>query len=210
MIKICGIKTLTALKACESNGADLVGFVHFEKSPRHVSLSLASELAKTWLKTVVLLVNPTLKLCEEVVRQVNPNYIQLHGEETPAFCTSVKSLGVKVIKALPIESYQDLSQILHFKPIADIILLDAKPPKGAIIPGGNGLSFDWKLLEKLDLTSQFMLSGGLTPLNVETAIKQTHVSAVDVSSGVEKTRGEKDLEQIARFIEVAKRGFKPC
>jgi phosphoribosylanthranilate isomerase len=203
IIKICGIKTLPILEAAIEAGADMVGFVHFPRSPRHVDIetlqSLVSE-ARGRVETCVLLVNPD-NSCVVEVAALGPDWIQLHGPETPHRVEAIRQeAGVSIMKALPIAQADDLEQAKAFADVADRLLFDAKPPKGADRPGGNGAPFDWSLLEGLSIEQGFMLSGGLTPDNVAEAIGRVRPMGIDVSSGVESTLGVKDAGLIRRFI----------
>lgn len=202
-VKICGLSTPGTLDAALSAGADLVGFVHFPKSPRHVALETArilSEQAEGRAERVVLLVDPDDALIDAALGAVDPDWIQLHGHETPERVAAIRDRsGRPVMKALGVSTHSDLAAIAAHG-AADRILLDAKPPPDAALPGGNGLAFDWDLLAGLDLPAGTMLSGGLTPGNVAEALARTGLRAVDVSSGVETRAGEKSPERIAAFI----------
>jgi phosphoribosylanthranilate isomerase len=207
IIKICGIKTPDILEAAIEAGTDMVGFMHFVRSPRHVSIeevaSLISE-ARGRVETCVVLVNPD-NSCVAEVAALGPDWIQLHGPETPHRVAAIRAeAGVEIMKALPIGSAEDVAHVASFVEVADRILLDAKPPKGAERPGGLGETFDWTLLKALDPELEFMLSGGLTPDNVAAAIKTVRPFAVDVSSGVETAPGVKDARLIQAFIRNAR------
>ncbi|WP_375451201.1 phosphoribosylanthranilate isomerase [uncultured Devosia sp.] len=207
IIKICGIKTPDILEATIAAGADMVGFMHFVRSPRHVSIeevaSLISE-ARGRVQTCVVLVNPD-NSCVAEVAALGPDWIQLHGPETPHRVEAIRAeAGVEIMKVLPIGSPEDVAHVADFVDVADRILLDAKPPKGADRPGGLGDTFDWTLLKALDPALEFMLSGGLTPDNVAGAIKQVRPFGVDVSSGVESAPGVKDARLIEAFIRNAR------
>lgn len=207
IIKICGIKTYDLLDAAIAAGADMVGFMHFQRSPRHVSIEEMAGLisaARGQVQSCVVLVNPD-NSCVAEVAALGPDWIQLHGPETPHRVEAIRAeAGVEIIKALPIGSADDVGQIAAFAEIADRILLDAKPPKGADRPGGLGESFDWSLLEALDPAVPFMLSGGLTPDNVAAAIRTVKPMGVDVSSGVETAPGVKNKKLIEAFIRNAR------
>lgn len=207
IIKICGIKTHDLLDAAIDAGADMVGFMHFVRSPRHVTIEDLAGLisaARGRVESCVVLVNPD-NSCVAEVAALGPDWIQLHGPETPHRVEAIRSeAGVEIMKALPIGSAEDVAQVEKFVDVADRILLDAKPPKGAERPGGHGASFDWNLLKALDPSIPFMLSGGLTPDNVAEAIKAVSPFGVDVSSGVERAPGEKDKRLIEAFIRNAR------
>ncbi|KKC31502.1 phosphoribosylanthranilate isomerase [Devosia psychrophila] len=207
IIKICGIKTLEMLDVAIDAGADMVGFMHFVRSPRHVTIerlgTLISE-ARGRIETCVVLVNPD-NSCVAEVAALGPDWIQLHGPETPHRVEAIRAVaGVEIMKVLPIGSADDVTHVASFVDVADRILLDAKPPKGADRPGGLGETFDWELLKALDPSIPFMLSGGLTPQTVAEAIKTVRPYGVDVSSGVESAPGVKDKQLIEAFIRNAR------
>jgi phosphoribosylanthranilate isomerase len=207
IVKICGIRTPDILEAAIEAGADIVGFAHFERSPRHVDLEALPELislARGRVETCVFLVNPD-NSCVMEIAALSPDWIQLHGPETPHRVAAIREeAGIAILKAIPIGSAEDVAHVKDFAEVADRILLDAKPPKGAERPGGHGIPFDWGLLKALDPTLGFMLSGGLTPETVGTAIKTVRPIGVDVSSGVETAPGRKDAALIRAFIEAAR------
>ena len=207
LIKICGVKNEAILDAAVDAGADIVGFVHFPRSPRHLELDPIAELismARGRVESCVLLVNPDNTLVAQVAA-LGPDWIQLHGPETPHRVEAIRDeAGIAIIKACPIGSAEDLAHVAAYAECADRILLDAKPPKGADRPGGLGDTFDWALLKALDPSLGFMLSGGLTPDTVAAAIKAVGPMGVDVSSGVEKTPGVKDAGLVRAFIEKAR------
>ncbi|MCJ2036020.1 phosphoribosylanthranilate isomerase [Methylobacterium sp. J-068] len=207
-IKICGLSTPATLDAALKAGADLVGFVHFPRSPRHVGLEagrLLSARAKGRSERVVLLVDPDDALVAAAVAALDPDWIQLHGRETPERVAAIRAAtGRPVMKAIGIASRADLDAVAAHAARADRILLDAKAPPGADLPGGNGHAFDWALLDDAALPAGYMLSGGLTPETVADALAQTGARAVDVSSGVETRPGEKSPDRIAAFIAAAR------
>jgi phosphoribosylanthranilate isomerase len=211
LIKICGLSTPETLDAALSAGADMVGFVRYPKSPRHVSLDLGHRLslqARGRAQRVVLLVDPTDEAIAQAVEAINPDLIQLHGRETPERVAEIRSMVKRpVMKAVGVAEASDLATLSPYAG-ADHILLDAKPPRTAdALPGGNGISFDWRLLNGLDPRVSFMLSGGLNPDNVAEAIRLTRPKAVDVSSGVESGPGLKDPARIEAFIRAARTAF---
>ncbi len=212
LIKICGLSTPETLDAALSAGADLVGFVRYPKSPRHVSLDLGHRLslqARGRAGRVVLLVDPTDEAIAQAVEAINPDLIQLHGTESPQRVAEIRSMVKRpVMKAVGIAEPADLQALSPYSNGVDHILLDAKPPRTAgALPGGNGISFDWRLLNGLDPKVSFMLSGGLDPDNVAEAIRLTKPKAVDVSSGVESGPGLKDPARIAAFVKAARTAF---
>ena len=207
VIKICGIKTPDILETAIEAGADMVGFMHFQRSPRHASVEQIADLisqARGRIETCVVLVNPD-NSCVAEIAALGPDWIQLHGPETPHRVEAIRAeAGVEIMKALPIGSADDVAHIVDFIDVADRILVDAKPPKGADRPGGLGETFDWTLLKALDPSVPFMLSGGLTPQSVADAIKTVRPFGVDVSSGVESAPGVKDKRLIEAFMRNAR------
>lgn len=210
-IKICGVRTPDLLEQTIEAGADIVGFVHFARSPRHVDIETLQTLisqARGRIQTAVLLVNPD-NSCVMEVAALSPDWIQLHGPETPHRVQAIREeAGIEIIKALPIGSEADIASVADFADVADMILLDAKPPKGAERPGGLGVAFDWNLLKLLDPELAFMLSGGLTPDTVAEAVRTVRPMGVDASSGLETAPGVKDAALIRAFIKNA-RGAVP-
>jgi phosphoribosylanthranilate isomerase len=208
-VKICGLKTAEAVDAAVAGGADYIGLVFFAPSPRNVDVATARALAdraRDKVKVVALLVDPSDELMRDVMAQVSPDIIQLHGNETPERVAAIRSAtGRPVMKAIKVETADDAAGALNYVEQADFVLFDAKAPKGALLPGGNGVAFDWALLDGVKDRVTYMLSGGLTPENVAEAIRVTGAGTVDVSSGVESRPGEKDPELIRRFLRAAKR-----
>jgi len=207
VIKICGIKTSAVLEAAIEAGADMVGFMHFERSPRYIDIDTVGQLiseARGRVETAVVLVNPDNTLVAQVAA-LGPDWIQLHGHESPHRVEAIRAeAGVSILKVMPIGTAEDVAAVTDFVEVADRLLLDAKPPKHADRPGGLGVAFDWELLKALDPELPFMLSGGLTPDTVARAIKQVKPFGVDVSSGVESAPGVKDVELIRAFIQSAR------
>jgi phosphoribosylanthranilate isomerase len=203
VIKICGIKSSAILEAAIEAGADMVGFVHFPRSPRHIDIDTVGRLiseARGRVETSVLLVNPDNTLVVQVAA-LGPDWIQLHGQESPHRVEAIRNeAGVSILKVIGIGSAEDVESVESFVDCADRLLLDAKPPKHADRPGGHGTAFDWGLLKALDPELPFMLSGGLTPDNVGEAVRTVRPFGVDVSSGVETAPGEKDAGLIRAFI----------
>ena len=203
-IKICGLSTPETLESALSAGVELVGFVFFPKSPRHLSFETATALgaqAANRSVKVALSVDADDALLDAIIAQLKPDMLQFHGSESPARIAEAKArYGLPVMKAIGISGPADLAAIAAYDGVADRILFDAKPPKGADLPGGNGLTFDWDILAGIELKAPFMLSGGLEATNVIQAVRQTHAPAVDVSSGVESAPGVKDPARIAAFV----------
>ena len=201
--KICGISDPHMVEAVIAARAKMIGFVHFAKSPRHVSIPKMADLIAAVngrVHTVAVVVDPDDALLEQLVN-VGIDVIQLHGSESPARMVQVQKLTQKpVMKALSISVEDDLERITEYD-AAEYILLDAKAPKGADLPGGNGEPFDWNMLQDVDLPANTILSGGLTPGNVVQAVRTSGVSFVDVSSGVESAPGVKDAVKIQQFVD---------
>lgn len=207
-VKICGLSTPETLDAALQAGADWIGLVRFAKSPRHVDLDTAralSDQARGRAGRVVLLVDPDDAALDAAVAAIDPDLIQLHGSESPERVAAIRSITRRpVMKALGIAVRSDLDRIPAYA-AADRLLLDAKPPPGAALPGGNGRAFDWDLLAGADLPGGWMLSGGLDASSVAAARARTGATAVDVSSGVESAPGVKDPDRIAAFVRAARR-----
>ena len=209
LVKICGLKTPDALDAALDAGADLVGFVFFEPSPRHIaSFDTARSLGervKGRAGKVALTVDADDATFEQIVASLKPDMLQLHGRETlQRVLTLKRKFGLPVMKAIPVETKSDLAAIATYARVADRLLFDARAPRDATRPGGLGTPFDWTLLKDLDPGVPFMLSGGLDAGNVAEALAITRAPGVDVSSGVERAPGEKDPDEIRAFIKAAR------
>lgn len=206
-VKICGLKTLADVQAVARAGAAYAGFNFFAKSPRSVTVDAARALALAapeGLCKVGLVVDPDEALLDALVAEVPLDMLQLHGHETPARVAEVKArYGLPVMKAIGVADEADLATLLDYSLVADQILIDAKPPKDAVLPGGNGLTFDWRLLVGRKWLKPWMLAGGLTPDNVARAVQLTGARQVDVASGVESAPGVKDAARIATFVAAA-------
>lgn len=208
LVKICGLTTRDTLDAALDAGADMVGFVFFAASPRHVSLQAARDLgrqAKGRAMKVALTVDADDATLENIVETLAPDLLQLHGRESVARVRDIKQrFGLPVMKAIPVATPDDLAGLSGYAAVCDRILFDARAPKGATRPGGLGAVFDWHLLTSLDLRLPFMVSGGLTADNVAEAVRITRAGGVDVSSGVESAPGVKDSEMIRNFVRTAR------
>lgn len=206
-VKICGLSQPAHIHAAVEAGARFLGFVFFPKSPRAVTPEVASDLAAlvpVGVARVGLFVNPDDAWLAQVLAIVPLDIIQLHGAETPERVAQVKEqFGLPVMKAVGISGPDDLGQLTDYGLVADMLLVDAKPPKDADLPGGNGLAFDWRLLVGRHWLCPWMLAGGLTPDNVAEAVRLTGAPVVDVSSGVESAPGIKDSQLIADFVAAA-------
>ena len=204
-VKICGLATVDDVRACADADANYMGLVFFEKSPRNITIPAARELALAaplGLAKVALVVNPSDAELDAIIATVPLDMVQLHGRETPERVAEVKArFGLPVMKAVGIADGDDLPKLESYFGVADQILVDAKPPKGGELPGGNGLSFDWRLLAGRRWPCPWMLAGGLTPENVAQAVKMTGAKQVDVSSGVEDAPGQKNAKLIQKFVQ---------
>jgi phosphoribosylanthranilate isomerase len=206
-VKICGLTTQAHVATALDGGVDFIGFMIFPKSPRHIEPFAArplAEMADGRAKTVAILVNPDDELITKVLSDLNPDYIQLHGGETPQFCAALRSRGVGVVKAFGVSDRADLGHVQPYLDAVDMILFDAKPPTQADIPGGLGEPFDWAILKGYEAPVPWFLSGGLTLGNVMEAVNATGAKMVDVSSGVESARGLKDDALMRAFLTAAK------
>lgn len=207
-VKICGLKTEPALDAALEGGADFVGFVFFDPSPRSLAPAVARDLAaraRGRVRTVALLVDPDDALLQRVVSMVEPDLFQLHGKESPERVAEIgRQFGRPVVKALSITTAADAKAARDYRDVTEFVLFDAKAPPASAIPGGNGLTFDWHLLDGMRGRIDYMLSGGLTADNVAEAIRIATPFAVDVSSGVETAPGVKSPDLIRRFLAAAK------
>lgn len=206
-VKVCGLSTVADVEAVAAAGAGYAGFVFFVKSPRNVSVETARELAvhaPIGLAKVALVVNADNAFLDEITSRVALDVLQLHGSESPERVAEVRArYGLPVMKAVGVASADDLPQLGVYEQVCDQILVDAKAPKGAVLPGGNGLAFDWKLIAGRRWARPWMLAGGLTPDNVARAVELTGAAQVDVSSGVESAPGRKDSDLIHRFVAAA-------
>jgi phosphoribosylanthranilate isomerase len=210
-VKICGLSTADTLHAALDAGADMVGFVFFERSPRFVGLDHARELAaeaRGRAKIVALSVDASDRALAAIVARVSPDILQLHGAESPARVAEIRrQFGVAAMKALGVADAGDFDKALEFEDAADCLLIDAKPPRGATRPGGNGAPFDWRLARGFAPKKPWLLSGGLEPGNVGEAIVLSGARGVDVSSGVESAPGVKDIGKITAFVAAARAEF---
>src|SRR5713226_508130 len=208
IVKICGLSTPETLDVALDAGADMVGFVFFPPSPRHLGLEIARGLGKHVRHRAVkvaLTVDADDATLANIVEVLQPDILQLHGKETVARLRDIKQkFGLQVMKALAVETPADLASLPGYAAVADRILFDAVAPREATRPGGLGAVFDWHVLENLDLKLPFMVSGGLNAGNVAEAVRVTRAGGVDVSSGVERTPGVKDPEMIRAFIRAAR------
>jgi len=211
VVKICGLSTVATLDAALDAGADMVGFVFFSKSPRHIDWATARALgrqAKGRAKIVALSVDADDDTLKRIADALAPDLLQLHGRETPARVKQIGELFARpTMKAIGVAARVDLAQAEAYANVADLLLIDAKPPKDAVLPGGNGRPFDWSLTRDFHAAVPWLLSGGLEPDSVAAAIALSGARGVDVSSGVESAPGVKDPAKIRAFIAAARRAF---
>ena len=208
IVKICGLSTRETLDVALQAGADMVGFVFFPASPRHIGLETARDLgrqAKGRAIKVALTVDADDATLANIVEALQPDILQLHGRETMARLRDIKqTFGLQVMKAIAVETPADLVSLPGYAAVADRVLFDARAPKEATRPGGVGAVFDWHILESLDIKLPFMVSGGLNAENIAQAVRVTRAGGVDVSSGVERAPGVKDPELMRAFIRAAR------
>lgn len=207
-VKICGINSIEAATAAVACGADFGGLVFFPPSPRHAGFDRAVRLAEILrgkVQIVSLLVSPDDSLVAELVARVQPDMIQLHGDESPARVAAIANLSRKpVMKALAVTAPEDVRRAQDYREVADHILFDSRPGPVAERPGGVGLAFDWRMLSGVRLDRPWGIAGGLNPENVMRAIAIANPAFVDTSSGVEDAPGQKNREKIAAFISAAR------
>ena len=212
-VKICGLTRPPDLSAALEAGANYVGLVFFPKSPRHLSLDVAASLAVAvppGVAKVALVVDADDAALDALLARVPIDILQLHGHESPARVAEIRArTGLPVMKAVGVADAGDLPTLDAHAQVADMLLIDAKPPRGADLPGGNGLAFDWRLIARRRWPVPWMLAGGLRPGNVAEAIRLTGAQQVDVSSGVENAPGQKDALKMAAFVRAA-RGETEC
>ena len=210
--KICGLSRAQDVSAAAEAGAGYVGFVFFPKSPRNIDMDTARALAldvPPGVAKVALVVNADDALLDEITGAVPLDMLQLHGSESPKRVAEIRArYGLPVMKAVGVADAEDLPALEAYGKVADQLLVDAKPPKNADLPGGNGLAFDWRLIAGRRWPVPWMLAGGLTPDNVGEAIAMTGAQQVDVSSGVESAPGIKDADRIADFVAAARNAPK--
>jgi phosphoribosylanthranilate isomerase len=210
-VKICGLSTPLTLDVALDAGADTVGFVFFAKSPRHIDWATARALgrqARGRATIVALSVDADDDTLKRIVEALSPDLMQLHGSESPARVKEISELfGRPTMKAIGVATHGDLAAAQAYEDVADTLLIDAKPPKGAALPGGNGRPFDWSLTRDFRPSVRWLLSGGLDPETVEAAITLSQARGVDVSSGVESAPGVKDPAKIRAFVAAARRAF---
>jgi phosphoribosylanthranilate isomerase len=207
-VKICGVTSADAADAAVRAGADYVGLVFHPGSPRHMTPAQGAQLAQRLrgkLRLAALLSDPNDEDLGIAVEAVRPDFVQLHGKETPERVADIRArFGRPVIKAIAIAEASDFQRVARYEPVADMLLFDAKPPTAAGREGGHGAPFDWQLLRGRNFKRPWLLAGGLTPGNVARAIRVAGATGVDVSSGVETSPGVKSAELIAAFVAAAR------
>ena len=211
MVKICGIRTIDAAIASINDSADFLGFIHFPKSPRHLTLNAMKDLmlairsVNATIPLVSVVVNAENDLLERLRDEVKPDLIQLHGKEAPARVAEIAALThIPLIKAISVSEKSDLDEALAYEPHVKYMMFDAKPPKNAALPGGLGLSFDWKIMQDYSAAKPWFLAGGLSIDNVAEAVRLSGALMLDISSGVESSPGVKDNALISGFLKAAK------
>ena len=206
-VKICGLRTLADVAAVAASGAAYAGFNFFPPSPRFLTLAEARSLALAappGLAKVALTVDADDATLDALIEAMPLDMLQLHGHETPDRVAALRTrYGLPVMKVIGVRDEGDLAALFDFSTVADQLMIDAKPPKGAVLPGGNGLPFDWRLVAQRRWLRPWMLAGGLTPANVAEAVRLTNARQVDVASGVESAPGVKDPARIAAFVQAA-------
>ena len=211
IVKICGLSTGLTLDAALDAGADMVGFVFFSKSPRHIDWAAARALgrqARGRAKIVALSVDADDDTLKRIIDALSPDLMQLHGSETPVRVKEIGELCARpTMKAIGVAAREDLAASEAYESVANTLLIDAKPPKGAVLPGGNGRPFDWSVTREFRPSIPWLLSGGLDPDTVAAAIALSGARGVDVSSGVESAPGVKDPARIRAFVAAARRPF---
>lgn len=206
-VKICGLSTPETMDAAVASGARYVGFVFFDRSPRAVDAGQAKALAHRvppGVAKVGLFVSPDDAMLQSTLADVPLDMVQLHDVSEPERLAQIRALcGLPLIIASSVETAEDVDAALSLAYPGDLTLLDAKPPKGSELPGGNGARFDWSVVSGRRMPRGWMLAGGLDPDNVGRALNLTAAPIVDVSSGVESAAGIKDPEKIEKFIRAA-------
>ena len=206
--KICGINDPVAMQTAVDHSTDMVGLIFYPPSPRNVSAEQAEELLRdlpSGIDRVGVFVNPETDFLDSILAKARLDLLQLHGDETPDRCRALSIyFGLPVIKAFKVSEKADLDAARDYEDIVDWLMFDAKPPKGAKLPGGNAVSFDWTIMQNARFQRPWMLSGGLTPENLAQAVKRSGAAAVDVSSGVESAPGKKDPAKIRAFLDAAR------
>ncbi len=202
--KICGISTIESAELLEELGTAYIGFVFFEKSPRNVTPKQAADICENLSRSLIkiaVMVNPDDSFIDNLLKDFTPDYFQLHGSESVQRVDDIAlKYGVPIIKAISVSQTTDVKKAFSYRDVANIILFDAKPPKNSELPGGNGVSFDWKMLRAYSFDMPVFISGGIDINNVSQAVQESGVKMIDVSSGVESSAGVKDLIKIRQLL----------
>jgi len=211
LVKICGINSVESGDAAVRAGADFAGLVFHAESRRNLALEFARALAEHLrgrVRLVALMADAGDEQIAAIMRAVRPEFLQLHGSETPERIAALRTrFDVGILKSIPVAEAADLADVARFEAVSDMLLFDAKAPKGAAVPGGHGAAFDWQLLRGRNFSKPWLLAGGLKPGNVARAIASSGAPGVDVSSGVETAPGIKSAELIRAFVEAARNPF---
>ncbi len=206
--KICGLMRPEDVETAVRYGADYLGFIVEAASPRRLTTAQAAALAgpvKGIVPRAAVTVNADDDMLSAIMSQMTPDYIQCHGDETPERIAEItRKFSVKIIKACAVACDDDMKRASEFSGAADLILFDAKPPKGSDVRGGHGIKIDWDIITRAPMPRRFMLAGGLTPENIRAAINAVRAPIVDVSSGVETSPGVKDAAKIKAFMDAVK------
>lgn len=208
-IKICGITSPRMAEEVVALGCEYLGMVFYPRSPRNVTPAQAGEITRAAarrLKTVAVTVDADDALIDAIVKAAAPDAIQLHGNEPPERLPVLRARhpSLSIIKAISVRTSDDIAAARRYEPLADMLLFDAKPPQGSDLPGGNGLAFDWMLLQNRDIGLPWFLSGGLNSENVGEALRMSGAKMVDISSSVESAPGVKDAALMRAFVEAAR------
>ena len=204
LVKLCGLNDIAAVQCAAKLNVAFAGFIFYPASPRHVTIEkMAALMHETGrCAPVAVSVNADDALLDAITQQAKPKALQLHGAESPQRVGEIRArYALPIIKAIAIREAADVTSAAHYETVADYLLFDAKPPKNAPLPGGNGLAFDWQLLRGLRCSVPWFVSGGLDEDNVNEALSISQAPAVDVSSGIERIAGVKDCAKMQRFVQ---------
>lgn len=211
LVKICGINSVESGDAAIRTGADFAGLVFHAESRRNLTLEFARALAghlRGRIKLVALMADLGDEQIAAIVQAVGPDFLQLHGSETPERIAALRTrFDTGILKSIPVADAADLADVARYEAVSDMLLFDAKAPKGAAVPGGHGAAFDWQLLRGRSFSKPWLLAGGLNPRNAARAIASSGAPGVDVSSGVETAPGMKSAELIRAFVEAARNPY---
>ena len=208
-VKVCGLREPEHIDIACEHGARYVGFIFYPPSPRSVTAELAGSLVSRIdgpVDSVGVFVDPQDEFLDRVLDEANLDILQLHGGETPErVCEVRERTGKRVMKAIKVADREDLEQSRNYTNVTDLLLLDAKAPKTSeALPGGNGLQFDWRILSGQHIELPWLLAGGITADNMKAAVELTGARGLDVSSGIERSPGEKSSSKMRELLENAK------